>query len=144
MKLTAKGRYAVIAMVDLSRHQRDDEAVPLGEIAERQQLSQAFLEQLFAKLKKHQLVCSVRGPKGGYRLNLPSKIIKVADIVKAINEDTDSTHCKGEKNCRKGEPCLTHDVWAGLSEVTNNYLSAVSLADINAGHLPAVTIQKGE
>lgn len=142
MKLTAKGRYAVTAMLDLSMHQTADAAVPLADIANRQSLSQAFLEQLFSKLKRQQLVQSIRGAKGGYRLNLPAEVIKVADIVEAISEDTDSTHCKGAKNCKNGGACMTHDLWENLSELTNDYLRSISLKDLTLHHFPVVTIEK--
>jgi len=92
MKLTAKGRYAVTAMVDLAVYQ-DRGPIPLSEIAERQSISLAYLEQLFAKLKRSRLVESVRGPGGGYCLSRDSKEIFVADIVGSVDETVDATRC---------------------------------------------------
>ena len=102
MKLTAKGRYAVTAMVDLAVYGGEG-PISLGEISERQSISQPYLEQLFAKLKANHLVLSVRGPGGGYRLGRDSQDIDVADIVASVDESVDATRCGGKADCQGGE-----------------------------------------
>lgn len=136
MKLTAKGRYAVTAMVDLAIYQKQGETVSLVDIANRQDLSQSFLEQLFCKLKKQGLVASIRGAKGGYYLNKHEQEISVADIITAIEEDIDSTYCKGAKNCKSGGKCLTHNLWEKLNLVINDFLANVSLDDLKHKRYP--------
>ena len=101
MKLTAKGRYAVTAMVDLAVY-GDHGPISLSEISERQSISQPYLEQLFAKLKANHLVLSVRGPGGGYRLGRDSQDIDVADIVASVDESVDATRCGGKADCQGG------------------------------------------
>ncbi|MBL6688310.1 MAG: Rrf2 family transcriptional regulator [Pseudomonadales bacterium] len=129
MKLTAKGRYAVTAMVDLAVYQ-DRGPIPLSEIAERQSISLAYLEQLFAKLKRSRLVESVRGPGGGYCLSRDSKEIFVADIVGSVDETVDATRCAGKGDCQGGEMCLTHELWTDLSDQIHNFLKGVDLASL--------------
>ena len=132
MKLTTKGRYAVTAMLDLAMHQAQG-PVSVSDIAKRQDLSQSYLEQLFGKLRKHELVNSIRGPGGGYELTKEPKAITVADIVGAINDSVDTTQCAGAENCRRGERCLTHNLWSSLNNVISNFLQSVTLADIRTG-----------
>ena len=129
MKLTTKGRYAVTAMLDLAIH-HDDGAVTLGDIADRQGISLAYLEQLFAKLRRGGVVESVRGPGGGYTLARPPSQISVAQIVVAIDENIDATRCGGERNCQDHEPCLTHQLWEDLSARIYEFLDGVTLADL--------------
>ncbi len=129
MRLTTKGRFAVTAMVDLSmRHTRGP--VTLAAISERQHISLSYLEQLFGKLRRAQLVTSVRGPGGGYCLARPTAGITVADIIGAVDEPIDATQCGGKENCNDDRRCVTHDLWATLNEKMNDYLSSVSLADV--------------
>src|SRR6185437_9243933 len=112
MKLSTKGRYAVMAMTDLARH--DGRSVALAEIAQRQQLSQAYLEQLFARLRRKGLVVSARGPGGGYRLARAAEETSVADVVTAVDEPLRATRCAGRDGLgcmRHGARCLTHDLW---------------------------------
>ena len=131
MKLTTKGRYAVTAMLDLAIHGRDG-TVSLGDIAERQDISLAYLEQLFTRLRRHELVTSTRGPGGGYRLGRAPADISVAAIVLAVDESLDSTRCSGERDCQKGERCLTHQLWEDLNSHILRFLADVSLADMMA------------
>jgi Rrf2 family iron-sulfur cluster assembly transcriptional regulator len=130
MKLTTKGRYAVTAMLDLALH-TEDGPVSLAEISERQDISLSYLEQLFSKLRKKDLVVSMRGPGGGYRLSRGAKDIAVADIILAVDEKVDITRCGGMGDCsnEKGR-CLTHDLWMGLSEQIQTFLSGISLMDM--------------
>ncbi len=129
MKLTTRGRYAVTAMLDLALNGKQG-PISLAAISQRQDISLSYLEQLFAKLRKNDLVASVRGPGGGYRLSRADEQINVADIISAVNESTDSTSCQGKGDCQNGEPCLTHQLWDDLSEQIHTFLSGISLATL--------------
>ena len=126
MRLTTKGRYAVTAMLDLAIH-GDASPVSLANISSRQDISLSYLEQLFAKLRRNELVSSVRGPGGGYRLSRPVQQIFVAEIVDAVNESVDATGCGGSTDCQQGEICLTHHLWCDLSDQIHDFLSSISL-----------------
>jgi Rrf2 family iron-sulfur cluster assembly transcriptional regulator len=129
MRLTTKGRFAVTAMVDLAlRH--GGGPVTLAEISSRQKISLSYLEQLFGKLRRHQLVDSVRGPGGGYRLAKDMAAISVAEVILAVDEPIDATQCAGKENCRDEQKCLTHDLWATLNERIFDYLGSVSLRQL--------------
>jgi Rrf2 family iron-sulfur cluster assembly transcriptional regulator len=131
MRLTTKGRFAVTAMVDLAMRQTRG-PVTLAAISERQHISLSYLEQLFGKLRRHNLVTSVRGPGGGYNLARPPAEVSVAAIVKAVDEPLDATQCGGKENCHDDKRCMTHDLWATLNEKMHEYLSSVSLGDLVA------------
>jgi len=129
MRLTTKGRFAVTAMVDLAlRHGRGP--VTLAGISERQDISLSYLEQLFGKLRRHQLVDSVRGPGGGYTLAKPLDSVSVADIIRAVDEPIDATQCGGKENCRDEHRCMTHDLWTSLNKKIYEYLDSVTLAEL--------------
>ena len=133
MRLSTKGRYAVMAMADLARNGAD-RAVSLAEIATRQEISLSYLEQLFARLRKSGLVKSVRGPGGGYRLARIAGETMVADIVLAVDEPIRATRCAAHgtpKGCMLGgERCITHNLWEDLGAEIHAYLAAVSLEDV--------------
>ncbi|HEC05430.1 Fe-S cluster assembly transcriptional regulator IscR [Thiolapillus sp.] len=129
MRLTTKGRYAVTAMLDLALH-AEDGPVSLADIAERQDISLSYLEQLFARLRKRELVSSTRGPGGGYRLGLEPRRIDVAGVITAVDERLDSTACGGQGNCHGDKRCLTHELWQDLSDSIYDYLSSISLQDL--------------
>lgn len=129
MRLTTKGRYAVTAMLDLALHQ-DSGPTSLACISERQGISLSYLEQLFSKLRKNQLVLSIRGPGGGYQLNRQAQLINVAQIIDAVNESVDATNCQGKGDCHQGDFCLTHHLWSDLSEQIHQFLSSISLAQL--------------
>ncbi|MCR6652245.1 MAG: Fe-S cluster assembly transcriptional regulator IscR [Cellvibrionaceae bacterium] len=131
MRLTTKGRYAVTAMLDLALHSTEG-PVSLADISRRQEISLSYLEQLFAKLRQNDLVCSVRGPGGGYRLKRPLEDVFVAQIIDAVNESVDATNCGGAGNCQQGEVCLTHYLWTDLSQQIHQFLSGISLASLVA------------
>ena len=138
MRLSTKGRYAVMAMADLARNGAD-RAVSLAEIATRQEISLSYLEQLFARLRKAGLVKSVRGPGGGYRLAMEAAQTWVADIVLAVDEPIRATRCAahGKPNgCMlRGERCITHDLWEDLVAEIHRYLASVSLEDVVSNKL---------
>jgi len=129
MRLTTKGRYAVTAMLDLALHCHQG-PISLAGISKRQEISLSYLEQLFSKLRQRELVSSVRGPGGGYRLSRPTAEIFVAEIVDAVNESIDATNCGGTGSCQHGEVCLTHYLWCDLSDQIHDFLSGISLASL--------------
>ena len=132
MRLSTKGRYAVMAMVDLAQHSKG-EPVALAEIAERQEISLSYLEQLFAMLRKGGLVKSVRGPGGGYLLAREGVETRIADIILAVDEPIRATRCApgAPVGCRGNRTrCATHDLWEELGNQIHLYLSSVSLADV--------------
>ncbi len=133
MRLTTKGRYAVTAMLDLAIHSHEG-PISLAGISKRQGISLSYLEQLFSKLRKQELVSSVRGPGGGYRLSREPGTIFIAEIVDAVNESIDATSCGGAGNCNHGEVCLTHHLWSQLSMQIHQFLSSISLESLLEKH----------
>jgi Rrf2 family iron-sulfur cluster assembly transcriptional regulator len=134
MRLSTKGRYAVMAMVDLAKHSQGD-PIALAEIAERQEISLSYLEQLFAKLRVGGLVKSVRGPGGGYLLGHPADETRISDVILAVDEPIRATSCTpgAPMGCRGSKArCLTHDLWEELGNQIHLYLSSVTLADVVA------------
>jgi Rrf2 family iron-sulfur cluster assembly transcriptional regulator len=129
MRLTTKGRYAVTAMLDLAIHAQQ-KPVSLNDISGRQNISLSYLEQLFAKLRRADLVSSVRGPGGGYRLAVNSAAISIAQVVDAVNESMDATRCQGKGDCQDGDQCLTHHLWQDLSDQIHTFLSDISIHDL--------------
>lgn len=132
MRLSTKGRYAVMAMVDLATHSAG-KPVALADVADRQEISLSYLEQLFGKLRKGGLVKSVRGPGGGYLLARPAADTRVSDIIMAVDEPISTTRCHSGSpmGCHLNKSrCLTHDLWEELGNQIYLFLSAVSLADI--------------
>lgn len=129
MRLTTKGRYAVTAMLDLALRQEQG-PIRLAGISARQGISLSYLEQLFAQLRRQELVRSVRGPGGGYHLGRQAGAISVAEVIAAVNEDTDTTRCGGAGDCHEGEICLTHHLWQDLSDQVRDFLQSISLGDL--------------
>ncbi|GFO72045.1 Rrf2 family transcriptional regulator, iron-sulfur cluster assembly transcription factor [Bathymodiolus japonicus methanotrophic gill symbiont] len=126
MRLTTKGRYAVTAMLDLAFHSQI-QPVTLTDIATRQTISLSYLEQLFSRLRRAGLVVGVRGPGGGYKLSREPSEVSISNIILAVDEQVDLTNCEKQGNCQNGQPCLTHDLWMGLSQTVSNYLDGISL-----------------
>lgn len=131
MRLTTKGRYAVTAILDVALYECDG-PVSVSDVAERQGLSPSYLEKLFSNLKKKGLVSGRKGPGGGYKLTESSHLITIANVIDAVNETVDATKCGGSKNCRGQGRCITHDLWAGLSNEIRNFLEGVSLSQLVA------------
>ncbi len=134
MRLTTKGRFAVTAMIDLALRQQGG-PVPLATISERQNISLSYLEQLFGKLRRHQLVESTRGPGGGYVLARTARQVTVADIIVAVDEPLDATDCGGKEDCTRGNDgrpgkCMTHELWTTLNRKMFDYLDSVTLQDL--------------
>jgi Rrf2 family iron-sulfur cluster assembly transcriptional regulator len=134
MRLTTKGRFAVTAMIDLAMRQHGG-PVTLAAISQRQNISLSYLEQLFGKLRRHELVDSVRGPGGGYSLARLARTVTVADIIFAVDEPLDATNCGGKRDCTSGNDgkpgkCMTHELWSTLNRKMVDYLDSVSLQDL--------------
>lgn len=129
MRLTTKGRFAVTAMLDLAMRDANG-PVTLAGISERQGISLSYLEQLFGKLRRAELVESVRGPGGGYCLARLVEDITVADIIIAVDEPLDATQCGGHENCHDNHRCMTHDLWTDLNKTIFAYLANVTLASL--------------
>ena len=132
MKLTTKGRYAVMAMADLALY-KDNGPTSLTDISLRQNISLPYLEQIFIKLKDNNLVKSTRGAKGGYVLEKPANEIKISNIIFAVNEEVKTLNCKKEskKGCNsKSTKCITHNLWDQLDQHINNFFEKVKLQDL--------------
>ena len=132
MKLTTRGRYAVMAMADLAVF-NDNGPVSLTEISLRQNISLPYLEQIFIKLKNNNLVKSTRGAKGGYFLEKPASDIKILNIISAVDEEVKMLNCKKEakKGCNnKSTKCITHNLWDQLDQHINNFFEKVKLQDL--------------
>ena len=132
MKLSTKGRYAVMAMVDIAAHTQG-KPIALADIAERQEISLSYLEQLFGKLRRGGLVKSVRGPGGGYFLAHAAADTRIADIILSVDEPIKATRCTpgAPTGCTSNKSrCLTHDLWEELGNKIFLYLNSVSLADV--------------
>jgi len=133
MILTSKGRYAVMAMVDIAINGSEGNPINLADISSRQEITVAYLEQIFSKLKKANLVKSVRGPGGGYLLSAESDEINIADIVLAVNEPIKITRCSkdGEGGCMtKKAKCATHDLWFKLTDHIEEFLRNTTVKDV--------------
>lgn len=149
MKLSTKGRYAVMAMVDLAATSKG-QPIALADIAERQEISLSYLEQLFAKLRRGGLVRSVRGPGGGYLLARAADETRVSDVILAVDEPIRATRCTpgSPAGCKSNKSrCLTHDLWEELGNQIQLYLGSVSLQDVVARQVrstvfPTVTAPK--
>ena len=129
MKLTTKGRYAVMAMADLASYSKN-KPVSLSEISKRQNISIAFLEQIFSLLKKKQIVKSIRGPSGGYIFAKDPSFIMIYDVINAIEEELKITKCNGlETSClstKRKSKCLTHNLWSNLTHHISSFLNSVT------------------
>lgn len=136
MHLSTKGRYAVMAMVDLAQNSAGA-SLTLASIAERQNISTAYLEQLFMKLRRAGLVSAVRGPKGGYSLAVPASQISIAQIMSAADEPVRMNRCsvEGKDWCLGAKRCATHNLWRALGNHITDFLSAVSLQDVLDGNI---------
>ena len=144
MRLTTKGRYAVTAMLDLAVHATDG-PITLADISQRQGISLSYLEQLFSKLRKRELVASARGPGGGYRLSRDAGEINVAEVIAAVDETVDATRCAGQGNCQNGEECLTHKLWMDLSDQLFQFLNGISLGQlVENRHVQDVAARQSE
>ena len=136
MKLTTKGRYAVMAMADLALY-KDNGPTSLTDISLRQNISLPYLEQIFIKLKNKNLVKSIRGAKGGYSLEKPASEIKILNIISAVDEEVKMLSCKKEakKGCNnKSTKCITHNLWDQLDQHINNFFEKVKLQDLVKGN----------
>jgi Rrf2 family iron-sulfur cluster assembly transcriptional regulator len=135
MKLSTKGRYAVMAVADLAQV-NGSSPVTLSDIASRQDISLSYLEQLFAMLRRAEIVKSVRGPGGGYILNRSAAEIRISDIILAVDEPLNATRCENAKGClAEGRRCMTHDLWDELGRHIFLFLNSISLEDVMANRV---------
>ncbi len=141
MRLTSKGRYAVSAMVDLTKHQHEG-PVNLAAISERQFISLSYLEQLFRRLRENGLVKSVRGPGGGYLLNKKPAEIAVADAIRAVDEQAQASRCVNAlRGCHRGHRCDTHDLWDAMGQHIDRFLDVITLADVCEKRVQLETVE---
>jgi len=129
MRLTTKGRYAVTAMLDLGLH-GDHGPVSVADVADRQGIPAAYLEQIFARLRRAGCIDSVRGPGGGYVLRGGLETVSISDILIAVGEGVDATRCHGAADCQEGTQCMTHDLWSELSDQIDGFLRNITLASL--------------
>ncbi|SFV60794.1 Iron-sulfur cluster regulator IscR [hydrothermal vent metagenome] len=129
MQITTKGRYAINAMLDLSL-EYNNKPITLSVISERQNISLSYLEQLFTKLRRNNLVKSIRGPGGGYMLNKLPEDISIVDIIEAVDENVDLRRCKGASNCNGGKRCISHVLWCDLSSQMRSFLKSINLKEL--------------
>ena len=130
MQITTKSRYAITVLIELYFHQQQNNLVSIREIAERNKLSKSLIEQVIGKLRKSGIVKSIRGNKGGYVLTADAESLPIYKIITAIEENTDMTICKGGTNCSGGSICVTHHLWAGLSNTIYQYLNTITLTKV--------------
>ena len=129
MKLTTKSRYAVTAMLDIAYHNKGN-PISLPEIADRQNISLSYLEQLFSRLKKSGLVESIKGPGGGYMLSKGADDIVISEVIQAVDEDLETTACNGKSNCHNNHQCISHNSWQDLGTEIKNFLSDITLQQV--------------
>lgn len=126
MRLTTKGRYAVMALLDIAIHQQQG-ICSITHLAQRQSLSVAYLERIAGKLRAHGLLKSIRGAKGGYLLAKPAETITIAEIMHAVDEQLDTTRCAGKADCQGGATCLAHHLWTAINLQMTQFLQGVTL-----------------
>ena len=129
MKLTTKSRYAVTAMLDIAYHNKGN-PISLPEIADRQNISLSYLEQLFSRLKKSGLVESIKGPGGGYMLSKGADDIVISEVIQAVDEDIETTACNGKSNCHNNHQCISHNLWQDLGTEIKDFLSDITLQQV--------------
>ena len=135
MMLTTKSRYAVMAILEVASN-NSTKPMRLSDISEKQTIPLNYLEQIFLKLKKANIVKSVKGPGGGYCLNSALASLNIIEIIDAVEENTKMTRCSVDLTCRKnGVKCMTHDLWKGLGNQIRNYFASISVADVIAGKI---------
>jgi Rrf2 family iron-sulfur cluster assembly transcriptional regulator len=130
MKLTTKGKFAVTALLDIALYGINGKPTTLYAISERQSISVSYLEQLFVKLRRKGIVKSYKGPGGGYILSKNLELLKISEIIKAVDDSMDARTCNGMKNCKNNNKCLTHDLWHGLTNHVYAYLDKICLLDL--------------
>jgi Rrf2 family iron-sulfur cluster assembly transcriptional regulator len=131
MKLTTKSKFAVTAVVDIAMcSENNQKPVSLLNISNRNNISLNYLEQLFVKLRKFGIVKSYKGPNGGYLLSLNATEITISSIIKAVEDDIDARSCHGAESCNNSKKCVTHDLWAGLTNYVYDYLNGITINDV--------------
>ena len=143
MNLTTKGKYAVTAVLDLAIQERDSARYSkISEVADRQSIPPAYLEQIFSFLRKAGILIAVRGPKGGFKLSRPSAEIMIGEIIVAVEKNMDATQCSGEGICNAGSKCIAHNFWMDFNENVNHFLMNKSLEDVLSGRGNSINDQQ--
>ena len=143
MNLTTKGKYAVTAVLDLAIQERDSASYSkISEVADRQSIPPAYLEQIFSFLRKAGILTAVRGPKGGFKLSRPSAEIMIGEIIVAVEKNMDATQCAGEGICNAGSKCIAHNFWMDFNENVNHFLMNKSLEDVLSGRGNSINDQQ--
>ena len=137
MLINNKTRYAITAVIDIAKNSQGKFPISLSKVADRQCISLGYLEQIFALLKKAEIVKAAKGPGGGYTLMKHPAQIPLLDIINATEETIEMTKCKGQKNCINGEKCITHDVWQSLNSHIMMYFKQISLVDVIQNRIPS-------
>ena len=135
--LTTKSRYAIMAILEIASNYSNT-PIKVSDISDSQDISLTYLEQIFVKLKRANLVTAVKGPGGGYLLNYNIDEITIFDIIKAVDENIKMTRCSKDKKCSelpKGIKCQTHNLWKGLTMQIKNYFSSISVQDVLKGRI---------
>ena len=145
MKISTQGRYGLRALVDLVVHEDPEAAIPLREISERQNISERYLEQLFAKLRKAGIVRSIRGAHGGYKLNKDPEDVTVGDVIKTLEGDLAPVDCTADDNneCKFKGVCVTHEVWDMIKENIEEVIESINLSDLKERSQELKGEQKG-
>lgn len=131
MNLTSKGKYAVTAVLDLAiQEQANVNYSKISEVAERQSIPAPYLEQIFSCLRKAEILCASRGPKGGFKLSRPKEQIMIGEIINAVERNMDATQCSGEGICNGGSKCIAHNFWMDFNDNVNEFLMTKSLDDV--------------
>tara|TARA_B100000214_G_scaffold138718_1_gene99018 strand:- start:393 stop:845 length:453 start_codon:yes stop_codon:yes gene_type:complete len=131
VNLTTKGKYAVTAVLDLAiQEQADVSYSKIAEVAERQSIPAPYLEQIFSSLRKAEILCATRGPKGGFKLSRPKDQIMIGEIINAVERNMDATQCSGEGICNGGSKCIAHNFWMDFNDNVNEFLMTKSLDDV--------------
>ncbi|GFZ89218.1 putative HTH-type transcriptional regulator [Rickettsiales bacterium] len=137
MLINNKTRYAITAVIDIAKNSQGKLPISLSKVADRQCISLGYLEQIFALLKKAEIVKAAKGPGGGYTLMKHPAQIPLLDIINATEETIEMTKCKGQKDCINGEKCITHDVWQNLNSHIMMYFKQISLVDVIQNRIPS-------
>lgn len=147
MKLTAKARYAVMAVTDIAVNGKDNGAVSLSDISVRQDISLSFLEQLFGMLRRAGIVQSVRGAQGGYVLAKPMADIRIGAVIHAVDETVQTKRCgalEGKGCLDKGAKCLSHDLWQAMEDHIEGFFDAISIQDVIDQRFPSTLLEAAE
>jgi Rrf2 family iron-sulfur cluster assembly transcriptional regulator len=141
MKITTKSKNAVLAILDIALYSRNNEVVNISDISKRQNISTAYLEQLLSKLRRANILKSIKGPGGGYIIAKDLDQVNIYQIINIVNDNIDATNCKGKSNCHNNKQCLAHSLWDGLTHHIHDYLAKITLSDLTSNTQPYKVIE---